>query len=373
MSSMILPPEEVKIPGKFGLFAGKNGSSDGKLKIFSGVRDLSKISQVHSFRGQTHFDAWQSESCNRVRGGEGSLFPSPITEEAELQIFVPDLCRSLTLVFNESVRIGGNVPGLRFRPDPDLFNPDIPENECYCSGGQESASSDPDFDFGFFGDQEKEEEEENKEDGSCGLKGTFDVSPCKFGAPLVVSWPHLFGADPNATKGLKGLRPDEEKHGFSMDVQPTLGMGLSAHVRLQLNLKIQQIPSLEQFSELPGSLKPGQELLIPILWFDDTIDEPPPDLMVLLRDALRIGSDVANGMLFTAATLLLSLWILFLGYRCWRKAAAAAAGATVGSSMNLRSFGETAMTTPSCSSNVLEQGMDCFTTKCDIHCLPGKS
>lgn len=35
-SEMLLPPEEVRAPGKFGFFAGKNGTSDGRVTIRGG-------------------------------------------------------------------------------------------------------------------------------------------------------------------------------------------------------------------------------------------------------------------------------------------------------------------------------------------------
>ena len=59
----ILPPEEFKVPGVFGLFAGKNGSSDGRYTIHTGVTRPGSISEVDKWRGETRFD----ESVWRTR------------------------------------------------------------------------------------------------------------------------------------------------------------------------------------------------------------------------------------------------------------------------------------------------------------------
>ena len=60
------------------------------------------------------------------------------------------------------------------------------------------------LDFSFsFGDKEEEEKEEVLEEQGCQDKGIFDVAPCKFGAPLVLSFPHFLGADRHLTKGTR--------------------------------------------------------------------------------------------------------------------------------------------------------------------------
>ena len=46
-------------------------------------------------------------------------------------------------------------------------------------------------------------------------------------------------------------------------LQPTMGMGLSAAIRLQLNLDMRRLPGLAPFSELPED-----RLLLPVMWYD---------------------------------------------------------------------------------------------------------
>ena len=69
-----------------------------------------------------------------------------------------------------------------------------------------------------------------------------------------------------------------------------MGMGLSASVRLQLNLDMMQVENLPPFDSLPV---PRQ--LLPVIWFDNTIQEPPETLLVLLRDALALPGTMGRG------------------------------------------------------------------------------
>jgi len=40
------------------------------------------------------------------------------------------------------------------------------------------------------------------------------------GAPLIASLPHFFGAHEDYQKGVRGLRPEEIKHGILIDIEP---------------------------------------------------------------------------------------------------------------------------------------------------------
>ena len=88
VKTKVLPPEEFKIPGVFGLFAGKNGSSDGRYTIHTGVTRPEKLSEVKKWRGMTHFDetVWKTkvkkkkkilsidvDGISQSEGGEGEL------------------------------------------------------------------------------------------------------------------------------------------------------------------------------------------------------------------------------------------------------------------------------------------------------------
>ena len=69
-----------------------------------------------------------------------------------------------------------------------------------------------------------------------------------------------------------------------------MGMGLSASVRLQLNLDLMKVDNLPPFDSLPVP-----RLLLPVIWFENTIQEPPEILLILLKDALALPGAVARG------------------------------------------------------------------------------
>ena len=101
-------------------------------------------------------------------------------------------------------------------PDPKRNNPD---NACFCL----------------------------KEEGfSCFKSGVFNMEPCKrtddlpLGAPIALSYPHFYQADPSYLAAVEGLSPDKEKHQFYVDVLPEFGFPLAIRPRFQLNAIIRR-------------------------------------------------------------------------------------------------------------------------------------
>ena len=57
-----------------------------------------------------------------------------------------------------------------------------------------------------------------------------------------------------------------------MDLEPKIGLGLSANIRMQLNMRLINNRKLSQFRELPSEL---EEIIVPLVWFENSIEEPP--------------------------------------------------------------------------------------------------
>ena len=95
-------------------------------------------------------------------------------------------------------------------PDPTRNNT---ENECYCLQ-----------DEGF----------------KCLPSGAMYMEPCKRAdmAPVALSMPHFYQADPIYRERVGGMTPDKEKHQFYMDVVPQFGFPLAIRPRFQLNVVI---------------------------------------------------------------------------------------------------------------------------------------
>ena len=55
------------------------------------------------------------------------------------------------------------------------------------------------------------------------------MEPCKreLEAPLALSMPHFYQADPSFLEAVEGLKPEKEKHQFFMDVVPEFGFPLA--------------------------------------------------------------------------------------------------------------------------------------------------
>ena len=73
----------------------------------------------------------------------------------------------------------------------------------------------------------------------------MSMEPCKIapgdvgvGAPVALSMPHFYQADPSLLDTVVGLKPQKEKHEFYMDVVPELGFPLAIRPRFQLNVVI---------------------------------------------------------------------------------------------------------------------------------------
>lgn len=55
------------------------------------------------------------------------------------------------------------------------------------------------------------------------------------------------------------------------------------------------------------------------MWFDDTIERPPTDLLVLLGDALATGDRVSNGVLIFSSMILVVQLGLVVSFMAWKK------------------------------------------------------
>ena len=95
----VLPPDKQLPSDKFGFFAEKNNSVSGEWETLTGLEDVAEVARVLSYDGQQQLDFWEGDSCNAIRGTDGSLFHPEVNINETLYIFNRDLCQSLPLVF----------------------------------------------------------------------------------------------------------------------------------------------------------------------------------------------------------------------------------------------------------------------------------
>jgi hypothetical protein len=165
--------------------------------VFTGVQDNTKFGNIASFNGNSELPFWNEDPyCNMVNGSDGALFPPFVSKEKRLDLFSPELCRSLYLEYEGETEIKGLV-GYRFTlPKSVLEDPRKNEaNRCFCT--------DPGNDL------EK-----------CPKQGAYQLESCRKGAPIIVSLPHFLDGDEDYLNQTYGLHPDRSKHETVIILEP---------------------------------------------------------------------------------------------------------------------------------------------------------
>lgn len=167
----------------------------GDFNANTGVDDISKVDKLEKWDFQANNKFFKGE-CSELTGSAGEFFPPGISENQTVSVFSPEMCRSVLLDFEEEREIHG-VKTLKFSGgDRTVDNGTLyPENECYCSG-------------------------------ECVPSGLFNVSSCRFGTPVFMSFPHFYNADPYYLDQVEGMKPDKEKHQFHISYEPVKSFSL---------------------------------------------------------------------------------------------------------------------------------------------------
>ncbi|XP_019323246.2 scavenger receptor class B member 1 isoform X4 [Panthera pardus] len=205
-------PNMFPFKGKFGLFAELNNSNSGLFTVFTGVKDFSRIHLVDKWNGLSKVKYWHSDQCNMINGTSGQMWAPFMTPETSLEFYSPEACRSMNLVYKETGVFEG-IPTYRFVAPSTLFaNGSIyPPNEGFCP---------------------------------CLESGIQNISTCRFNAPLFLSHPHFYNADPMLAEAVLGLHPNPEEHSLFLDVHPVTGIPMNCSVKLQLSLYVKAIKGI---------------------------------------------------------------------------------------------------------------------------------
>jgi lysosome membrane protein 2 len=270
----------------FGIYSGPtaNGTDDGDLEIFTGVKDIKKLGLVDKWKGSSSLPYWH-DSCNNISGSDGTLWHPFVEKTDTLYIFNTDLCRSLYITYSSSATISSsNIPTYHFTPPPTVMaDPQsYPANKCYCS---------PYDNNGTF----------------CLGAGVLNVSNCKQNAPIIMSEPHFLEA-PEYKDEVIGLNPDPKKHQTLIDVEPNTGLVLNAAKRIQVNIYITKLKGFADTDQFTDGL------VFPILWFDEhaTIPDDVADkfyhtviLPIKFANGITYGLIALGGFLVLCALVLL--------------------------------------------------------------------
>jgi lysosome membrane protein 2 len=241
-----------------------------------------------------------TNTCNLLKGTNGEQFPPFLDDRRDdpLWIFSTDLCRSMSLTYLEERDIEG-IRTLRYTLPRDAGNVNQTDNVCFC---KELAEKWNDVCI------KRTEDPKVLDIKECGITschdGLQDVTDCMM-SPVRMSSPHFYLAEAqlNNFDDASGLAPEVALHQTILDIEPTTGMTLSAHKRIQINMPIVatgrgEIVFLQDITHVPA---------FPILWLDEgaDIDQANIDKIKSMVTTPLLLLDIAKyGMIGLGAALL---------------------------------------------------------------------
>ncbi|KAH8311615.1 hypothetical protein KR044_007211, partial [Drosophila immigrans] len=292
--------------------------------------DSPRAFSLHSVNYERGFMRWDYDAatngtqCNRIWGShDATLFPRDLNEDDEFYIYRRTFCRRLPLKFVRTLKFRGQ-DAFEYTMEPHIFDSELhnENSSCFCKNNQ------------------------------CLKRGVGNVAPCYYSEyslrpidgllnseiselladmPLAITYPHFMHADPSLLTRFDGLHPDESRFTSSFMLQPVseidcvpqqrliersslnvqqLGVPLHTHMRLQAN----QVVGNVKFNRL---MAPFENMVLPLLWVDLTIDNLPPSLQLLvhgikygfplLQGALALGLLLA-GLYQLSAAFMLCFW-----------------------------------------------------------------
>jgi len=299
--SLVKPKAElVDCKCEWGLFRDRNVTLRKPVKMHHGMADLKKKGWVEEFNSSPNMNWWQPGStCDKLGGQDGATLPPGVMKTDAMDMFISLMCRRINLEYEKDVDHLGlnsyrfippaNAMGSHTDPDPKARNL---ANSCYCLKDQ-----------GF----------------SCFKSGVLNMEPCKRstqlpkGAPIALSFPHFYQADPSYLSAVSGLSPDKEKHQFYVDVAPEFGFPLAIRPRFQLNVIIKRDKDIELMSHF------AEELILPFLWAQDGFSEPS----VEMAEAIQFGLSAPSKLSMLGGTCLLvvggGMLLVALGWGLWTR------------------------------------------------------
>lgn len=266
----------------FGLFYKNNASDDGEYVFFTGQQNYKDFARVDTWNGKSSLDWWTSDECNMINGTNGASFHPVISKNETLYMFSSDLCRSLYAVYDEDVTVKG-ISGYRFSPPSKVFaNLTVnPANAGFCVPA-----------------------------GNCLGSGVLNVSPCKQGAPIIMSSPHFYQADEKFVQDVFGMRPKKEQHQTAIDIHPLTGIILQAAKRLQVNVYVEKIPTFKQTGNV-------RTVVFPVVYLNESV--VIDDVSVQKLRVIVVEQDVVVNIPFMLIGLGILLGVVFMFLMCRQK------------------------------------------------------
>lgn len=223
---------KIPIPyKKFAWFYGRNlsASYDGVFRMNTGTDDIYRLGNIVEWNHMKKTDYYQDD-CAVVNGTSGEIFPPMKNLQETVSLFVPDVCSTISLKYVEPTSVEG-LSGYKYIGDSSVFDNGTvyPEKKCFCTG-------------------------------ECVPSGARNISSCRFGAPVFVSYPHFYLGDKSYLNAVTGMKPNKTEHEFILKVDPVTGIPLEVRAQLQINLLIQPYSRYSMFKQIP-------KMFVPMMWF----------------------------------------------------------------------------------------------------------
>uniref|UniRef100_A0A8C6W3H6 Scavenger receptor class B, member 2 n=1 Tax=Nannospalax galili TaxID=1026970 RepID=A0A8C6W3H6_NANGA len=199
------------ISSNFGLFYGKNGTNDGDYVFLTGEDNYLNFTKIVEWNGKTHHTLFMS--LNQMS-------------------YIPTLT-FLYITFSDFERVEG-LPAFRYKVPAEILA-NTSENAGFCLP-----------------------------EGNCLGSGVLNVSICKNGAPIIMSFPHFYLADQKFISAVKGMHPNKEDHETFVDINPLTGIILRAAKKFQINVYVRK---LDDFIET-GNIR---TVVFPVMFLNESV------------------------------------------------------------------------------------------------------
>ncbi|CAL7952547.1 unnamed protein product [Xylocopa violacea] len=254
--------------------------------MHTGAGDLRKLGLIQRINGLENHRVWGDETCDRIYGTDGSMFPPHWIEPPDnstLYIYAKNVCRRLPFRYERRAYSNG-IPTLRYKLPSNVFTSTPNKDSCFCSKESYDSAS-----------------------RRCPPAGTFNISACKLDTPLLVSFPHFYSGEDSLFRKVDGLTPRPEHHECYIDLHPRLAVTVDIKIRLQLNLEVRKAIGMP-FS---GNLDDG--LILPLIWLDTGIDDLPESIQLIFHRSHYLVNAIEAGFQWCSlVSAILSLGALIL-------------------------------------------------------------
>ncbi|PNI82876.1 SCARB2 isoform 16, partial [Pan troglodytes] len=217
----------------FGLFYEKNGTNDGDYVFLTGEDSYLNFTKIVEWNGKTSLDWWITDKCNMINGTDGDSFHPLITKDEVLYVFPSDFCRSVYITFSDYESVQG-LPAFRYKVPAEILA-NTSDNAGFCIP-----------------------------EGNCLGSGVLNVSICKNGAPIIMSFPHFYQADERFVSAIEGMHPNKEDHETFVDINPLTGIILKAAKRFQINIYVKKLDDFVETGDI-------RTMVFPVMYLNESV------------------------------------------------------------------------------------------------------